>query len=91
MPGVVCEKPTGAFYVIVKLPVKDSENFVKWLLTDYTVDNETVMLVPAAGFYATEGLGTDVVRISYCLNVDDLAKAMNIIKLGLEEYKKLKY
>lgn len=88
MPGVVCEKPTGAFYVIVKLPVKDAEDFVKWLLTDFTVNNETVMLAPAAGFYATEGLGVDEVRISYCINCDDLKKAMNIIKLGLEEYKK---
>lgn len=88
MPGVVCEKPTGAFYVIAKLPVKDSEDFVKWLLTDYSVNNETVMLAPAAGFYATKGLGIDEVRISYCLNTDDLKNAMNIIKLGLEEYNK---
>lgn len=88
MPGVVCQKPTGAFYVIAKLPVKDAEDFVKWLLTDFSVENETVMLAPAAGFYATDGLGIDEVRISYCLNCDDLTKAMNIIKLGLEKYNK---
>lgn len=88
MPGVVCEKPTGAFYVIAKLPVDNAENFVKWLLTDFSVENETVMLAPAAGFYATHGFGIDEVRISYCINRDDLAKAMNIIKLALEEYNK---
>lgn len=88
MPGVVCEKPRGAFYVIAKLPVKNAEDFVKWLLTEYTVNNETVMLAPAEGFYATEGLGVDEVRISYCINSDDLKKAMNIIKLGLGEYNK---
>lgn len=90
MPGVICEKPTGAFYVIAKLPVKDAEDFVKWLLTDYSINNETVMMAPAAGFYATEGLGLDEVRISYCLNCSDLEKAMNILKHGLEEYKKIK-
>lgn len=90
MSGVICEKPTGAFYVIAKLPVKDAEDFVKWLLTDYSINNETVMLAPAAGFYATEGLGIDEVRISYCLNCDDLKNAMNIMKHGLEEYKKIR-
>lgn len=90
MQGVICEKPTGAFYVIAKLPIKDAEDFVKWLLLDYSINNETVMLAPAAGFYATEGSGIDEVRISYCLNCDDLKNAMNIMKHGLEEYKKVK-
>ncbi|TDT61522.1 pyridoxal phosphate-dependent aminotransferase [Fonticella tunisiensis] len=90
MPGVICEKPTGAFYMIAKLPVKSAEDFVEWLLTDYSMDNETVMLAPAEGFYATQGLGKDEVRISYCLNTEDLKKAMNIIKNGLLEYRKLK-
>ena len=88
MPGVVCEKPTGAFYIIVKLPVPDAEEFVKWLLNDYSIDNETVMMAPAAGFYATPGLGLDEVRISYCLNCDDLKKAMNILKHALVDYNK---
>jgi aspartate aminotransferase len=90
IPGVVCEKPAGAFYVMAKLPVESSEDFVKFLLTDFDNDNETVMLAPAAGFYATDGLGTNEVRISYCLNVDDLTKAMNILKKGLEEYKRIR-
>ncbi|SEF47204.1 aspartate aminotransferase [Caloramator fervidus] len=88
--GVICKKPTGAFYVIAKLPIKDAEDFVKWLLTDYSVDNETIMLAPADGFYATEGLGKDEVRISYCINIDALKKAMNIFEKGLIEYKKQK-
>jgi aspartate aminotransferase len=89
MPGVVCEKPTGAFYIIAKLPVPDAEEFVKWLLNDYSINNETVMMAPAAGFYATPGLGLDEVRISYCLNCDDLKKAMNILKHALVEYNKI--
>jgi aspartate aminotransferase len=88
MPGVVCEKPTGAFYLVVKLPVRNAEDFVRWLLTDFSINNETVMLAPAEGFYATKGLGVDEVRISYCLNCDDLRKAMNIISIGHEEYEK---
>lgn len=90
MDGVVCEIPHGAFYVIAKLPVVDAEDFVVWLLTDFHINNETVMLSPAEGFYATEGLGKDEVRLSYCLNVDDLAKAMNILNEGLKAYPRKK-
>lgn len=90
IPGVICEKPTGAFYVIAKLPVVDAEEFVIWLLNEFNVDNETVMLAPAEGFYATPGLGRDEVRLAYILNEDDLRKAMNILKLALEKYPKKK-
>lgn len=89
MEGVICRKPHGAFYVIVKLPIENAEDFVKWLLSDFDVDNETVMVAPAEGFYATEGLGKDEIRISYVLNENDLKKAMNILKEGLIEYKKI--
>lgn len=89
MDGVICEKPSGAFYIIAKLPVADAEDFCKWLLVHFSINNETVMLAPANGFYATEGLGKSEVRISYCINIDDLHKAMNIIKNGLIKYKKI--
>lgn len=86
IPGVICEKPTGAFYVVVKLPVVDAEEFVIWLLKDFDVDNETVMMAPAEGFYATPGLGKDEVRIAYILNETDLKKAMHLLKVALEKY-----
>ncbi|QIB26061.1 pyridoxal phosphate-dependent aminotransferase [Caloranaerobacter azorensis] len=89
MEGVICKKPHGAFYVIAKLPVKNAEDFVKWLLSDFDVNNETVMVAPAEGFYATKGLGKDEIRISYVLNENDLKKAMNILNKGLTEYKKI--
>lgn len=87
IPGVYLEKPEGAFYTIVKLPVKDAEHFSRWLLTDFRLDNETVMVAPAAGFYATSGLGKDEVRIAYVLNTRDLAKAIEILRQALVEYK----
>lgn len=85
--GVICKKPTGAFYVVAKLPVENAEHFAKWLLTDYSYDNKTVMVAPAEGFYATEGLGKDEIRLSYCLNIDDLKDAMNILNNALSKYK----
>lgn len=88
MDGVVCEKPHGAFYVIAKLPVIDAEDFVIWLLREFDVDNETVMMAPAEGFYATKGLGKDEVRISYVLNTEDLLKAMKILEKALKIYQK---
>ena len=86
MDGVICEKPRGAFYIMAKLPVTDSEDFCKWLLTDFSHNNSTVMFAPGAGFYATPGLGLDEVRISYVLKEDDLRAAMDVLALALKAY-----
>ncbi len=86
IPGVVCEKPTGAFYVIAKLPVDNAEKFIIWMLEEFEEDNETIMMAPAEGFYATKGLGIDEVRIAYVLNTNDMKKAMYLLKRGLEIY-----
>lgn len=89
MEGVICEEPKGAFYIIAKLPVKSAEDFVKWMLTDFSLDNATVMMAPAEGFYATKGLGVDEVRLSYVLKKEDLEASMRILAAGLQEYKKI--
>ena len=89
MPGVICEKPTGAFYVVAKLPLRSGENFAKWMLTDFNIDNKTVMFAPAEGFYSTEGLGKDEIRTSYCLNAEALEDAMDILAKGIEEFQKI--
>lgn len=86
IPGIYLEKPEGAFYTIVKLPVKDSEHFCQWLLTDFRLNNETVMMAPAAGFYGTKGMGRDEVRIAYVLNTHDLEKAIEILRRALVVY-----
>lgn len=86
MPGVLCKKPDGAFYVVAKLPVDNAEKFVIWLLSEFDVDGATVMLAPAENFYATPGLGKNEIRIAYILNADDLIKSMKILKIALEKY-----
>lgn len=88
--GVICKKPEGAFYIIAKLPIEDAEDFIIWLLSEFSIDNETVMAAPAEGFYATPGLGRNELRLAYILNEHDIRKAMHIFRLGLAEYKKLK-
>lgn len=84
--GVYCPKPKGAFYAIVKLPIDDSSKFTQWLLEDFNYNNQTVMVAPASGFYATEGLGINEVRIAYVLKKEDLKKAMEVLKKALEVY-----
>ena len=78
--------PMGAFYSIIKLPIKDAEEFAKFLLTDFSVNNESVMVSPASGFYSSENNGNDEIRIAFVLNSDKLKRAINIINLGLKEY-----
>lgn len=84
--GVYCPMPKGAFYSLVKLPVDDSERFARWLLEEFSFEGQTVMLAPASGFYATEGLGTDQVRIAYVLNREDLLAAARCLKEALKIY-----
>ena len=86
MPGVVCPKPQGAFYSIVKLPVDDSEKFAQWLLEEFDYNGQTVMLAPGSGFYHTPGLGKNEVRIAYVLKISDLQKAMEVLAAALKVY-----
>jgi len=86
MPGVIAPTPKGAFYLVSKLPVDNADVFAQWLLTDFHVDEETVMVAPANGFYSSPGLGLDEVRIAYVLNVADIKKAMHILDEGLRAY-----
>ena len=90
IPGVFFKIPKGAFYVVVKLPVDDAETFIKWMLEEFDIDGETIMITPAEGFYATKDLGKDEARIAYVLNKDDISKAMVILEKGLIEYNKLR-
>ncbi len=89
IPGIVVPKPQGAFYIIVRLPVKNAEHFVTWMLSDFELDKETVMVAPADGFYSTPDKGKDEVRIAYILNEKDLKRAMEILKAGLKKYRSL--
>jgi aspartate aminotransferase len=89
IPGVVLRQPEGAFYVLCRLPVKDSEHFVRWMLTDFSINKKTVMTAPGPGFYATPGRGQDEVRIAYVLKEEDLVEAIEILRQGLEKYRKL--
>jgi len=81
-----CPNPEGAFYVVAKLPIDDSDKFCRWLLEDFNYENQTIMLAPASGFYSSPGKGKDEVRISYVLNVPDLNKSIKILEEGLKVY-----
>ena len=78
--------PMGAFYSIIKLPVKNAEDFAKFLLTDFSINNESVMVAPASGFYSSENNGEDEIRIAFVLNSEKIKRAINIINIGLKEY-----
>lgn len=86
MPGVFCPNPGGAFYAMARLPIDDSDKFCQWLLESFSYKNKTLMLAPATGFYGTEGLGKNEVRLAYVINLKDIDEAMNCLEKALEEY-----
>ena len=87
IPGVKCSVPGGAFYIVVKLPIDDSDHFCQWMLESFHYNNETVMMAPATGFYSTPGSGKNEVRLACVLNQDDLKKALVCLEKGLESYR----
>ena len=86
VPGVFLRKPEGAFYVVARLPVQDADAFAHFLLEDFSFEGATVMVAPAAGFYATPGLGSNEVRMAYVLNCDDLRQAIRVLGEGLKAW-----
>jgi aspartate aminotransferase len=86
IPGVVCPKPSGAFYCIAELPVDNAERFCQWMLEEFDLNGQTVMMAPAAGFYATPGAGANQVRLAYVLEIEALKNAVECLKVALTVY-----
>ena len=87
IPGVKVGVPKGAFYCIVELPVENSDHFAQWLLEEFDYKGETIMVAPAAGFYSTNGVGLNQIRIAYVLKKEDLISSVEILKRALKEYR----
>ncbi len=88
IPGVRCPKPQGAFYCIAELPIDDSDKFCQWMLESFSQNDQTVMMAPATGFYATPGSGKNQVRLAYVLNENDLKASVECLRVALEQYNK---
>ena len=88
IPGVVCEEPKGAFYVMVSLPIDDTDAFQHWLLKEFDDHGDTVMFACGEPFYATPGKGKNEVRMAYTINCQDLERAMDILAVAIEAYNK---
>ena len=90
IPGLVCEKPQGAFYIMAELPIPDCEAFARWLLTDFSHNGETLMVAPGPGFYVQdESLhkpkGLNQVRLAYVLEIPKLKRAMDLLARAVDQ------
>ena len=90
IPGVLCPRPAGAFYCIAQFPIDNSDKFCQWMLEEFSYENQTVMMAPATGFYATKGLGENQVRLAYVLNKEALKNAVQCIEEALKVYPGIK-
>jgi aspartate aminotransferase len=87
IPGISFHVPEGAFYLMARLPVKDAEDFCRFLLAEFSLNGKTVMLTPGAGFYSTPDRGCDEVRIAYVLESPKIVEATEILAQGLACYR----
>lgn len=88
IPGVQFEEPMGAFYLMARLPVDDTDKFQRWLLEEFDDNGDTVMFAPGAPFYETPGKGINEVRIAYVSREADLVRAIEILAKGIARYQK---
>ena len=89
IPGVEVTEPMGAFYVMASLPVDNADKFQRWLLESFDDQGDTVMFAPGAPFYETPGKGINEVRIAYVQELEKLERAMELLKLGIEKYRRV--
>ena len=86
IPGVICEEPKGAFYLMAALPVDDADKFQIFLLEEFEDHGDTVMFAPGEPFYGTPGKGKNEIRIAYVLKQADLERAMDLLAKGIAAY-----
>jgi aspartate aminotransferase len=86
IPGAVCPRPEGAFYVMPRLPIDDADAFAAFLVRDFSHAGATVLVAPGTGFYATPGQGRHEVRLAYVLGSPDLDAAMDLLVRGVAAY-----
>ncbi len=86
IPGVKVPTPGGAFYAVCELPIDNADAFCQWMLEEFDLDGDTVMMAPATGFYATPGAGTKQVRIAYVLDIEFIERAVECIAAALKTY-----
>lgn len=84
--GVFCPMPKGAFYCVASFPVDDADKFAQWLLESFALDNETIMMAPASGFYSDPTLGKQQARLAYVLKKEDLTRSVAILREALIQY-----
>lgn len=86
IPGVQMRRPEGAFYIFAVLPIDDGERFASWLLSEFRLDGETLMITPGDGFYYTAGMGKKEVRFACVLEEKALTRAITILREALSVY-----
>lgn len=79
-------QPEGAFYLMVTLPVDDTNHFIQWMLTSFSDQNETVFIAPGSGFYVQPAMGQHQARIAYVLDAPQLTRSIELISLALTNY-----
>ncbi len=85
---IIYFKPQGAFYTMLKLPLKDAEDFAIFLLKEFELNKKTSMVAPGEGFYSTKGKGKNEVRVSFVYEKEKMREALKIIIEGVKKYKK---
>ena len=88
--GVQFNKPTGAFYSMVELPVDSTENFARFLITDFRSERngklESLVVAPGSGFYVDGVRGQNQIRLAAVLEPTKIQRSVGILQEALVAY-----
>lgn len=91
IPGVSYHRPAGAFYTMARLPVPDTEDFARYLVTEFRDTSsghaESVVVAPGPGFYADPSRGRNEVRLAAVRNGDELRRGVELLGKALQVYR----
>ena len=86
IPGIQHNRPNGAFYTMVELPIDDSEAFARFLVTDFRSNKESLVVAPGGGFYADSQRGKKQIRLAAVLEEHKIKRAIEILGEAIQAY-----
>ena len=86
LPSVSTHRPEGAFYCMTRLPVDDTEDFARFLVTDFRSQGQSVIVAPGGGFYSAPELGKHEIRLAAVTDEDSIRRAIQILGEALAAY-----
>ena len=85
IPNISHNKPQGAFYTMVELPVP-AEDFAQFLIHDFRDEGQSLVVAPGGGFYEDPEHGKNQIRLAAVLKPAKIKRSIDILSKALARF-----